>query len=224
MSKDKLVGSGGSMLRKLIFWGVYALVVIGLAVFGGYYFMQYRHIKNMTADQFTQQQTNQIIANVGKLYSLPKDEQPDVATVKDKEALKKQYPFFDQAENADIVLIYKKAQIAILYRPSTKKIVKSGAVNVQSQLSVKIIGKQADREAAEKQLTAAKINFTDGGDAKANYIGVSVVDLSGNNATQAKALADQLKGQVIAALPAGEDKPANTDLLVIAGSATSVNP
>lgn len=218
MLKDKAVTRSRGWLHKLLFWGIYSLVVVALAVFGGYYFMKYRHLNSMTADQFSQQQTDRIISSVGKLYSLPKNEQPDVATVKDKEALKKQYPFFDQAENADVVLIYKKAQIAILYRPSAEKIVKSGAVNVQSQLNVRVIGKTTDRQAVEQTLTAAKIAFTDGGEAKANYIGVSVVDLSGNNATQAKALADQLKGQVVATLPAGEDKPDKTDILVISGS------
>jgi hypothetical protein len=221
MAKNSVIGSSGGWLRRLTFWAVYALIVIALAVFGGYYFMKYRNLKNMSSDQFSQLQTNQIITNVGKLYSLPKDEQPDVATVKDKEALKKQYPFFDQAENNDVVLIYKKAQIAILYRPATKKIVKSGTVNIQNQLSIKVIGKEADRKVIEQALTNGKVAYTDGGDAKANYIGVSVIDLGGNNAAQAKTLAEQLKGQVVAALPAGEDKPANTDVLIIAGSQVS---
>jgi predicted lipid-binding transport protein (Tim44 family) len=72
------------------------------------------------------------IAEVGKLYALPKDEQPSVATVKDKAKLKDQ-AFFAKAENGDITLIYSTAKVAVLYRPSTKQIINVSSVTFQDQ-------------------------------------------------------------------------------------------
>jgi hypothetical protein len=71
-----------------------------------------------------------IVTEVGKLISLPADETPTVATVTDVEKLKDQ-PFFANAQNDDKVLIYTNAKKAILYRPSEKRIIEVGAVNIK---------------------------------------------------------------------------------------------
>jgi len=73
-----------------------------------------------------------LIAEVGKLIALPSDEKPTVATVTDVEKVKEQ-PFFTNAQNGDKVLIYTNAKKAILYRPSEKRIVEVGAVNIRQQ-------------------------------------------------------------------------------------------
>lgn len=192
------------------------LVLLGLAGFGGYFFKKYQDTKNASPEQLQQAQINQTISEVGKLYNLPANEKPDVATVKDKEALKKQYPFFDQAENDDVVLIYKEAKLAILYRPATKKLIKVGPVNIENGLSIRTVGGEAERAAIEKLLTDNKLTFTSGGAAKTAISGVIVVDLKGNNSEQAKKLAAIVKGTV-GTLPEGEDKPADVDLLILVG-------
>jgi hypothetical protein len=205
--------------RMLVILNV--LVLLGLAGFGGYFFKKYQDTKNASPEKIQQAQVDQTISEVGKLYALPANEKPDVATVKDKEALKKQYPFFDQAENDDVVLIYKEAKLAILYRPSTKKLVKVGPVNIENGLSIRTVGSETERAAVEKLLTDNKLTFTSGGAAKTAISGVIVVDVKGTNSEQAKKLAEIVKGTV-ASLPAGEDKPADADLLVLVGP--SVNP
>jgi hypothetical protein len=55
---------------------------------------------------------------------LPQGETPTVANVSDADAAKKQSAFFVDAQNGDKVLMYVKAGQAILYRPSTNKIIK----------------------------------------------------------------------------------------------------
>lgn len=198
------------------------LVLLGLAGFGGYFFKKYQDTKDASPEQLQQALVDQTISEVGKLYALPANEKPDVATVKDKEALKKQYPFFDQAENDDVVLIYKEAKLAILYRPATKKLVKVGPVNIENGLSIRTVGSEAERSVVEKLLTDNKLTFTTGGTAKTAVSGVIVVDLKGTNSEQAKKLAEIVKGTV-GTLPEGEDKPSDADLLILVGPA-SVTP
>lgn len=70
----------------------------------------------------TVSEAQQVIAEVGKTVDLPKDEIPTVATVSDPSKLKDQ-PFFAEAQLGDKVLIYAQAKRAILYRPSTHKII-----------------------------------------------------------------------------------------------------
>ncbi|MDL2363641.1 MAG: hypothetical protein QFB86_04645 [Patescibacteria group bacterium] len=70
-----------------------------------------------------QRQTDQLIKNVSQLMSLPQGETPTVANVSDAAKAKQQSNFFAKAENGDRVLMYVKAGEAILYRPSTNKII-----------------------------------------------------------------------------------------------------
>lgn len=69
-----------------------------------------------------QEETENLIAEVGELIVLPEGEKPTVATINDSERLKTQ-PFFSKAKNGDIVLIYSIAKKAILYDPIQHKII-----------------------------------------------------------------------------------------------------
>ena len=84
---------------------------------------------------------------VGALIDLPRDEEPTVATVLDKDKLKNQ-PFFAKSQNGDKVLIYTKAQQAILYRPSINKVMAVAPIN---------IGQNTQGETAGTQTAAANI-------------------------------------------------------------------
>ncbi|MGE5042131.1 MAG: LytR C-terminal domain-containing protein [Candidatus Levyibacteriota bacterium] len=66
------------------------------------------------------QETQELLSRVSRLITVP-SEYPVVATVKDKSKLTD--PFFTDAQNGDKVLIFNKAKKAILYRPSTDKII-----------------------------------------------------------------------------------------------------
>lgn len=79
-----------------------------------------------------QAEVDALVAEVGKLITLPSDEKPTVATITDVEKLKDQ-PFFVNAKNGDKVLIYTNAKKAILYRSEEKKIIEVGAVNINQQ-------------------------------------------------------------------------------------------
>ncbi len=63
-----------------------------------------------------------IIQNIGNHVTLPVGEEPVFATVTDPLKLADQ-PFFLSAETGDKVLVFPKAKKAILYRPSTDRII-----------------------------------------------------------------------------------------------------
>lgn len=79
-----------------------------------------------------QKEEDELVAKVGSLIALPENEDPVVATVSDKEQLQGQ-AFFENAIDGDKVLIYADAGKVVLYRPSEKRVVEVGTVNIQNQ-------------------------------------------------------------------------------------------
>lgn len=73
-----------------------------------------------------------LVSDVGDLMLLPEDETPTLATVTDLHALEGQL-FFKNAQEGDKVLMYLKAQKAILYRPSIGKIIEVGPITGAEQ-------------------------------------------------------------------------------------------
>jgi len=96
-----------------------------LALAGGYFsyhfYSKYEALKN-NPNTAVQEETETLVNQAGKVFELPTGEDPTVATVQDKEKLKDQQ-FFNNAENGDRVLVYINAKKAILYRPSTNKVI-----------------------------------------------------------------------------------------------------
>lgn len=96
------------------------IFIVGLASLIFYFYKKYNEaIKNPEIS--IQEEKDNIVEKVGKLMELP-EENPLLATVTDKEKLKEQY-FFSKAQNGDVVMVYSDSKKAILYRPSTNKII-----------------------------------------------------------------------------------------------------
>ncbi len=192
------------------------VVVLGIAAF--YFYNQYQNIKK-NPNQVAQAETEALVAQVGKLIDLPKDETPTVATVLDKEKLKDQ-PFFSNAQNGDKILIYTKAKKAIVYRPSANKLINVGpiAIDQKSQVQVAVVNAGGDVDGATKKLNdkfSGSIAIVGTSDAKNknNVKQITVVDVNGQNADAAKQIAEQLGGTV-GAMPAGETAPAGATVVV----------
>lgn len=103
------------------------LLALSVAI-AGYFYYQYTHSApaNSEADEVAS-----LTKTLGAMMELPEGEAPTLATVTDREKLAEQ-PFFQKAENGDKVLIYTNSGRAILYRPSTGKIVDVTTVNVNT--------------------------------------------------------------------------------------------
>lgn len=112
------------MYKKIVKIGF--TVFIAILIFGslgaaGYFYQQYKEIKD-NPNKISTDEINSIASTISKFMDLPTDETPTLATVTDKEKLKEQ-DFFKKSENGDKILIYANAKKAILYRPSTEKII-----------------------------------------------------------------------------------------------------
>ncbi|MFZ1682637.1 MAG: hypothetical protein WAU88_00770 [Candidatus Zixiibacteriota bacterium] len=78
------------------------------------------------------QEALQLVEQLKDNIDLPTDETPSIAVVKDVSKLSDQ-PFYAIAQNGDKVLVYQKAGKALLYRPSTKKVIEYTPVNVSNK-------------------------------------------------------------------------------------------
>lgn len=115
--------------RRVLLLLLLASVAVGVGLF-----LRYREAKRQIAllqnpQEAAKFENQKVIDAVGKLITLPTDETPSIATVTDAAKLKSQ-SFFQNAQNGDKVLIYSQAKKAILYRPSTNKIIEVGAINL----------------------------------------------------------------------------------------------
>jgi hypothetical protein len=140
MGGDSSTSSAGGAKKSSPIRLVLEILMVVLIVVLGAYSYTLMQDKTKLQDQVTalnnnpvimaQKETDALIAKVSKLTQLPKGETPTVAVVSDAAAAKKQQAFFAKAENGDKVLIYVKAGEAVLYRPSTGKIVLVAPINL----------------------------------------------------------------------------------------------
>lgn len=221
---------------------ILAFAVVGLLAVSGYFAYQARHAKPVEeADEAAG-----LAEMVGKKAELPAGEMPTVATVTNRDRLDGQV-FFKSAENGDKILIYPHAGWAVLYRPSTGKVLEMTGIDIE---------KYADNTAPSARtktgsdapaaipvpITATLYNGTmDTGalDAvartiadrfptvtvsarqaasKRDYEESFVVDLSGGNSDMASLVAQAIGGTVMPHMLNDEVVP-GTDLLIVVGKA-----
>jgi len=121
MDIKNATGKKGKNVGKIVVIILAAVIFLGAIGTAGYFYSQYKKA-TQNPDAVAQAETAKLVASVGKLITLPTDETPSIATVTDKSKLADQ-PFFTKSENGDKVLIYTNAKKAILFRPSTDKII-----------------------------------------------------------------------------------------------------
>jgi len=104
------------------------VIVVGIVIVaGGYYY--YRHFIAVDSQTASQAEVQDLVKKVSKLIMLPSNESPTVATVSDPSKLSNQ-AFFANSQKGDKVLIYTSSKKAILYRPSTNKIVEVAPISL----------------------------------------------------------------------------------------------
>ncbi len=125
LNLDKKRGLLG-IVRK--WWWLIALgaVVLGALVFFAYNYFDTRSKLVNIKDTEVQN----LVSEINKYLELP-NETPTMATISEASKLKDQV-FFKNAQNGDKVLIYSQAGRALLYRPSTHKVIEYSRVNLNT--------------------------------------------------------------------------------------------
>ncbi|MDD3002903.1 MAG: hypothetical protein PHS06_03480 [Candidatus Shapirobacteria bacterium] len=108
-------------IAKISFTIFIAILIFSSLGAAGYFYKQYNDIKK-DPNKVSIDEIKSLTTVISKFMDLPADETPTLATVTDKEKLKDQ-DFFKKSENGDKILIYANAKKAILYRPSTQKVI-----------------------------------------------------------------------------------------------------
>lgn len=129
--------------RKVAILLTLFVVIVGLFGSTFYLYTNYKKIKNLVSDpqKLGQVQTKELLAKVKALMEVP-NEEPTVITILDRTKLQQQ-PFFKLAQNGDRILIFPKAKRAVLYRPSTNKIVDVTGVNLGENAGIEQAGEVA---------------------------------------------------------------------------------
>jgi len=115
------------------------VVILLLVVAGGttyYFYNQNKKAQELLKEpgKAAQKEIDDLVKKVGKIFMLPSDETPTVATVSDEEKLSGE-AFFAKAKNGDKILIYTTAKKAILYRPSINKVIEVAPVTAEKTVS-----------------------------------------------------------------------------------------
>lgn len=118
-------------IRKLGLKKTVLVVVLVLVVSGFIY--NYLDTKNKLSllesnSSATTSQDNEIVQKIRKYFDLP-NEEPEVKTVGDTSQLSKD-EFFTRAKKGDKVIVFKQAKRAMLFRPSTGKVIEYTVVNL----------------------------------------------------------------------------------------------
>ena len=110
------------------------VLLVASVVFGSYTYWKLNKLRQ-NPQQIAQEEVKDLVAKVKKLIVLPADEMPTVATVNKPDALKDQ-TFFANAKIGYKVLIYTAAKKAILFDPTSGKIVEVAPINIGDKTKV----------------------------------------------------------------------------------------
>lgn len=108
--------------------------IVLLVLFSIFMILQYRSAKDKVQTNSSTNNSRQaasVVSRVNKLIILPKNENPKIFVVKDLTKLKDN-PFYANAKNGDVTLVYTNEKRAILYRPSENIIVNVANVTLSS--------------------------------------------------------------------------------------------
>jgi len=118
------------------------IAVILILVLAGFVwsFLQYRAYKTKATRLSTPEgqqelataEIQKLVEKVGRHIVLPKDEEPTVATVMDAAGLAKTQPFYKEAKNGEKVLLYVKAQKAIIYDEELDRLINVGPIMIEA--------------------------------------------------------------------------------------------
>lgn len=199
-----------SSTTKKVLMTLNVLVIVGLMGATGYLFMENRDL-NDQANLTTEQQNERLVAEINEVYDLP-DETPIVAIVTDVDEFKSQYTSFDNAQQGDYLLFFRKNRLNVLYRQSERRVVKTADVAVP--ISVELIGTQAAVDRVEDELAefGNQIDITKKIDSDISQS--FVFDVDDDQSSETKSIADFLGYDIGTTLPSSLVPDTLTEIVI----------
>lgn len=127
----KLMGRLQGLSRQQIIFIVVIILMLGIMMFLAYDRNKLKNevAKSSSTSTSSVNEAQELKQAISQYIELSDEETPTVATVVDVNKVKNQ-TFFKNAQNGDKVLLFAKSGKAILYRPSTKKVIEVAPINV----------------------------------------------------------------------------------------------
>jgi hypothetical protein len=201
---------------KKVLTVVLVLVIVGLAGSTAYLFMENRDLNDQIT-LTTEEKNTRLVEEINKVFDLP-DEEPVVAVVTNPDEFKNEYASFDNAEQGDYLLFYRKARLNVLYRQSEKRVVKTA--NVVVPISIELVGSEdaiadAEKKLAEfgNQITITK-KVTDG------ITQSFVFDVDEDQAEELASIAELLDLEPGSTLPSSITPTDQTEIVVVVAKPT----
>lgn len=211
--------------------------LVALAIGGGAYW-QFASPQLPVIDSLTkpkdQADISSIVNMIRQSVEIPSNETPTVATVTDQDKVRSQ-PFFASAQTGDKIVVFAQAKKAVLFRPSSGKIIniitlsdnrsaepKSASASAQSEsVAVSISNGTTKKGLAglyeskiKEALPESQISLENA--AKDDYQTTQVIAINQQKKSLAEKLANQIGANIAVDLPEGEVKP-KADILIILG-------
>jgi hypothetical protein len=187
------------------------LFILGLAGVSTYLFIENRDLNDQLT-LTTEEKNKRLVEEINKVFDLP-DEEPVVAVVTNPDEFKSQYSAFDNAQQGDYLLFYRKARLNVLYRQDEKRVVKTA--NVVVPITIELVGSEDAIADAEKkladfgdQITIVK-KVTDG------ITQAFVFDVDNDQAEELKSIADVLEYEIGSTLPASIVPSEQTEIIIV---------
>lgn len=201
------------------------VVLLGLTGATSYLLMRNKDLRyelSLSEQDRIKKKNEALIADVGKLMSLP-DEEPVIVLVNDPAKAEEENPgikeIFDELQKDDYILIFKKEKLGVQYRPSENKIIKSTTVNLP--IVVEIIGTEADIAATEKLLVQFGNQISVVKTVNDSISDSVVYDVDNNQPTEIQSIDKILEFGVSNTLPNTITANEQAEIVILVGSASS---
>ena len=130
-NKRRSDGFGGFLKKRWWLVAIVAVLLAAVSVLGYGYVSTRNELMQLSKDGGASSagtDAEKLVREISVYLQLP-DETPTLANVSDASKLKGQ-DFFKDAQNGDKVLIFPKSSRALIYRPSTKKVIEYSKVDL----------------------------------------------------------------------------------------------
>lgn len=214
---------------KLILIIANVVLLIGLAGATAYLYIDNQNLKDELAlpeQERKDLQNQKLLAEISEIFDLPEGEEPTIVFVNDSERAVQENPglaeVFDNLQQGDYILIYRKARLAIHYRPSENKVIKSTEVNLP--IAVEVIGSERAIESIDPRLESFGNQIVVTRTVKDGVTQGFVFDVDGDQTEETTALAEQLNLDVGTTLPAGIEPDPQAEIVVVVANSSSSAP